>query len=464
MRLPSFRSNATAQETPGSRNPFSRRLSPSPNPTVQGNTSVNVPPVSDLRDISADGDEEVHYCSPCDRCFASAGELQNHLASNHEGTRSTSPSLWEGQTHSHAETPFPRCITCGKFFGTEENLSHVSSRLLVENFFVDTKIALQHVDICHPYALFVDLLHLPESEPGITRTSSASPSSLVTPRQTERDLPLLSPEALPQGVDPPFEVSTSTGRLSPTSSLESVERRFPPLSLDAPAPGLPLVVRSHEKWCPTCNMHFTSSEEFSRHCEVTGHQSRFLVREESGELDPGIRNIQPVPRTPIQAVQVENTDTSRGASASPRPPVIRTFSLDYSGTDSENEDSTSSTGDVVNAGMDNLLHHCRICDNYFSSLGDLHFHRWSQACIPSLMNKPRPKEPPAPEPTREAVVGQKPSFECPLCMDEETDLSSLACGHIFGTECARSALERDVRCPLCRQPSYISDLRRVFIT
>lgn len=40
-----------------------------------------------------------------------------------------------------------------------------------------------------------------------------------------------------------------------------------------------------------------------------------------------------------------------------------------------------------------------------------------------------------PEPTREVVVEKKPVYECPLCMDEETDLSSLACGHIFGTEC-----------------------------
>ncbi len=107
-------------------------------------------------------------------------------------------------------------------------------------------------------------------------------------------------------------------------------------------------------------------------------------------------------------------------------------------------------------------------------------HRWSQACIPSLMNRPEPEQQGAPEATKEVLVEKQSVYECPLCMDEETDISSLACGHIFGTECvyeiqyiylshnsqrcARSALERDRRCPMCRQPSNISDLRRVFIT
>lgn len=61
------------------------------------------------------------------------------------------------------------------------------------------------------------------------------------------------------------------------------------------------------------------------------------------------------------------------ASHPSRPPVLRTCSLDYAGTDSETEDSAVSAGNIVDVGAESLLHHCRICDTYFSSLGDLHF-------------------------------------------------------------------------------------------
>ncbi len=39
------------------------------------NRLKQVSPAYDPRDATVDDD--VHYCSPCDRCFASAGELQN---------------------------------------------------------------------------------------------------------------------------------------------------------------------------------------------------------------------------------------------------------------------------------------------------------------------------------------------------------------------------------------------------
>lgn len=314
------------------------------------------------------------------------------------------------------------------------------------------------MDISHPYALFAELLRLPEPESGVARGGSVSPSS-VTPRRSEQDVPPSPFEAPLEGVIPLSGTSVSTeGRLSPSSSVESLERRFPLLSVNEPRDIQHLVVRSNDKWCPTCNIHFTTGEEFFRHCDETGHQSRFLVREESCELGLVIRDVQAI----SMASAVENA--SRRDSAFARSPAKRTFSLDYSGTDSDNEDSASNAGDVVDAGTESLLHHCRICDNYFSSLGDLHFHRWSQACIPSLMNRPEPGQQGAPEATKEVLVEKQSVYECPLCMDEETDISSLACGHIFGTECARSALERDRRCPMCRQPSNICDLRRVFIT
>ncbi len=259
---------------------------------------------------------------------------------------------------------------------------------MLKNVYTDQRRfdnALQHVDISHPYALFSELLRLPEPESGVERGGSVSPSS-VTPRQSEQHIPPTPFEAPLEGVIPLSGPSVSTeGRLSPSSSLESAERRFPLLSVNEPQDIQHLVVRRNDKWCPTCNIHFTTGEEFFRvrpscrrctrlthesatqHCDETGHQSRFLVREESCELGLVIRDVQAI----STASALENA--SRRDSAFARSPAIRTFSLDYAGTDSDNEDSASNAGDVVDAGTESLLHHCRICDNYFSSLGDLHF-------------------------------------------------------------------------------------------
>jgi len=67
------------------------------------------------------------------------------------------------------------------------------------------------------------------------------------------------------------------------------------------------------------------------------------------------------------------------------------------------------------------------------------------------------------------------SYECPLCLeshassvDDEGDdegLSSISCGHVFGTKCIRAALRQDPRCPLCRVPAPKGreGIRRVFL-
>ncbi|KLO12942.1 hypothetical protein SCHPADRAFT_392725 [Schizopora paradoxa] len=407
MRLPSLRLSAgTAQ---GIRASFLRRLSPNsassmeetPNLTAQA-SSVNTNP----RDVGID--EDVHYCSLCDQCFASAGALLNHNDYNHwhevPNDETSNTSLRGGQTHSYADNPFPRCTLCGQFFGTEENLS-------------------DHLDVMHRAMINQD---------------------------RERDLP-----PLPSDDEFSAEESGSAsvqigGRISPIPSLASVERRFPALPVEElqTVDTSQLIVRSQDKWCPTCNLRCASSAEFSKHCKETGHQSRLLVSKNR-------KLVLNFSRSSDIKTSLENVF--------PRPLTSRTCSLDYAGTDSETDGSAKSARDVVDAGTDSLLHHCRVCDNYFTSLGDLHFHRWSQACIPSVMNRPE-TEHPSEEPLRDVAVEKKSAYECPLCMEEEYDLSTLACGHIFGTECARTALQRDRRCPLCRQPSVIGDLRRIFMS
>ncbi|EJD06243.1 uncharacterized protein FOMMEDRAFT_132581 [Fomitiporia mediterranea MF3/22] len=67
-------------------------------------------------------------------------------------------------------------------------------------------------------------------------------------------------------------------------------------------------------------------------------------------------------------------------------------------------------------------------------------------------------------PTSVPMVPTPSTLECSLCLDREDNLSSLACGHIFGTECIREALQDDSHCPLCRNEASIKDLRRVFLT
>ncbi|EJC99290.1 uncharacterized protein FOMMEDRAFT_136616 [Fomitiporia mediterranea MF3/22] len=52
-------------------------------------------------------------------------------------------------------------------------------------------------------------------------------------------------------------------------------------------------------------------------------------------------------------------------------------------------------------------------------------------------------------------------FECPLCLENETDIASLPCGHVYGISCIIKTLESDPRCPLCRRPTERKMIRRV---
>ncbi|KAL5522726.1 hypothetical protein ACEPAG_8744 [Sanghuangporus baumii] len=52
-------------------------------------------------------------------------------------------------------------------------------------------------------------------------------------------------------------------------------------------------------------------------------------------------------------------------------------------------------------------------------------------------------------------------FECSLCLENEKDVSSLPCGHIFGTTCIYKTLDSDPRCPLCRRPAETYSVKRL---
>ncbi|KAL5498994.1 RNF4 [Sanghuangporus vaninii] len=52
-------------------------------------------------------------------------------------------------------------------------------------------------------------------------------------------------------------------------------------------------------------------------------------------------------------------------------------------------------------------------------------------------------------------------FECSLCLENEKDVSSLPCGHIFGTTCIYKTLDSDPRCPLCRRPAEKYSVKRL---
>lgn len=89
-------------------------------------------------------------------------------------------------------------------------------------------------------------------------------------------------------------------------------------------------------------------------------------------MDHGTHEIQEAQSVSTNS-PVEIGPPHERASLPSRPPVLRTCSLDYAGTDSETEDGAISAGGIVDVGTESMLHHCRVCDNYFSSLGDLHF-------------------------------------------------------------------------------------------
>ncbi|KAH8262615.1 hypothetical protein KR026_003543, partial [Drosophila bipectinata] len=59
------------------------------------------------------------------------------------------------------------------------------------------------------------------------------------------------------------------------------------------------------------------------------------------------------------------------------------------------------------------------------------------------------------------------SITCSICLstwEESGDhrVVSLACGHLYGDSCIRSALMRASECPICRRPAAQHDLRYIF--
>jgi len=54
-------------------------------------------------------------------------------------------------------------------------------------------------------------------------------------------------------------------------------------------------------------------------------------------------------------------------------------------------------------------------------------------------------------------------FNCPLCCEQQSDLSYGLCGHIFCTNCFEAALSANGRCPMCRLAMRPSDLQPAYI-
>ncbi|KAL5511998.1 hypothetical protein ACEPAH_5217 [Sanghuangporus vaninii] len=102
----------------------------------------------------------------------------------------------------------------------------------------------------------------------------------------------------------------------------------------------------------------------------------------------------------------------------------------------------------------------------------------SARMVRTLPAQPSPPAPIAPKPnttsgstsvqaessTSSSATPEGSGIECSLCLEREDNLSSLACGHIFGTDCIRDILKEDLRCPICREPAALTDLRRVFLS
>ena len=58
-------------------------------------------------------------------------------------------------------------------------------------------------------------------------------------------------------------------------------------------------------------------------------------------------------------------------------------------------------------------------------------------------------------PVEETNVKTTDDEECAICLEEETDpeMTKLACGHMFHSDCISDWLEFNTTCPLCRLPN-----------
>jgi len=106
--------------------------------------------------------------------------------------------------------------------------------------------------------------------------------------------------------------------------------------------------------------------------------------------------------------------------------------------------------------------HCDECESYFTFQEDFLTH--FQGCGISVAPKDEINETSARSTSPEnAKSGGGRVFECPVCMEEQSHLSSVPCGHLFCTSCIRAALKADKRCPVCRSSARETDLRRTFL-
>ena len=105
---------------------------------------------------------------------------------------------------------------------------------------------------------------------------------------------------------------------------------------------------------------------------------------------------------------------------------------------------------------------------------------YAQSWSPIVMSPPVPLN--AGSVVREKAPAQSPTYECPLCLEPPKSASNISCGHVFCTEweklllvshtvfansstnsCIRGHVINDPRCPICRIPANLSDLRPVFL-
>lgn len=65
----------------------------------------------------------------------------------------------------------------------------------------------------------------------------------------------------------------------------------------------------------------------------------------------------------------------------------------------------------------------------------------------------------------ESEDGERSGFECPVCFrgTKNVNFCSIACGHVFCSECISKVLATKPCCPKCRATTRPSDVRRLFI-
>ncbi|PBK58987.1 hypothetical protein ARMSODRAFT_856774, partial [Armillaria solidipes] len=63
----------------------------------------------------------------------------------------------------------------------------------------------------------------------------------------------------------------------------------------------------------------------------------------------------------------------------------------------------------------------------------------------------------------EKVESQAPMSRqtCPVCLCPSSKMSVTKCGHLFCSSCIRQTFEKSQRCPSCRKPGHLGQLRKI---